>query len=147
MDYRIEEKEAFKICAMIRDFSIETRNEIPKFWDEIKANGKLKEISKDFTRCTLGVCIGENNAEQYRYGIGIEMEENDKQIPETEIINIAKSKWVVFKSEGNKAEDVNKLWSRIYKEYFATSEYKQSMNIDFELYDEKDTEIWIPICK
>lgn len=147
MDYRIENKKAFKICAMIRDFSIETKNEIPKFWDEIKANGKLKEISKDFTRCTLGVCIGENNAEKYKYGIGIEMEENDKQIPETEIINVAKSKWVVFKCEGNKAEDINQLWSKIYKEYFVTSEYKQSMDIDFELYNKKDTEIWIPICK
>ncbi len=147
MDYRIENKEAFKICAMVRDVSIETKSEIPKFWDEVKENGKLKEISKDFTRCTLGVCIGENGAKEYRYGIGIEMEENDEQMPETEIIDVAKSKWVVFKCEGNKAEDINKLWSRIYKEYFVTSEYKQSMNIDFELYDEKDTEIWIPICK
>lgn len=147
MEYRIENKGAFKICAMIRDFSIETKNEISKFWDEIKANGKLKEISKDFTRCTLGVCIGENNAKEYKYGIGIEMQEDDEQIPGTEIINVDKSKWVVFKCEGNKAEDINKLWERIYKEYFVTSEYKQSMNIDFELYDEKDTEIWIPISK
>lgn len=147
MDYRIENKEAFKICAMIKDFSIETKNEIPKFWDEIKANGKLKEISKDFTRCTLGVCIGENNAKEYRYGIGIEMQEGDEKISGTEIINVDKSKWVVFKCEGNKSEDINKLWTKIYKEYFVTSEYKQSMNIDFELYDEKDTEIWIPISK
>lgn len=29
------------------------------------------------------------------------MEENDEQIPETEIIDVAKSKWVVFKCEGN----------------------------------------------
>lgn len=145
MDYRIENKEAFKICAIVRNFSIETKNEIPRFWDEIKANGKLKKISKDFTRCTLGVCIGENNAKQYKYGIGIEMQDDDKQIPETEIINVAKSKWVIFKCKGNKADDINELWSKIYKEYFPTSEYKQSMNIDFELYDDKDTEIWIPI--
>ena len=130
--------------ANILDVAI---NEIPKFWDEIKANGKLKEISKDFTRCTLGVCIGENNAKEYRYGIGIEMQEGDEKISGTEIINVDKSKWVVFKCEGNKAEDINKLWTKIYKEYFVTSEYKQSMNIDFELSDEKVTEIWIPISK
>lgn len=147
MDYRIENKEAFKICAIVRDFSVETKDKIPEFWDEIKANGKLKEISKNFTRCTLGVCMGENDAKEYKYGIGIEMEENDPPIPETEIIDVAKSKWVVFKCEGNQAEDINKLWSRIYKEYFVTSEYKQSMNIDFERYDEKNTEIWIPISK
>ncbi len=145
MDYRIENKDAFKICAIVRDFCIETKNEIPKFWDEVKENGKLKEISKNYTRCTLGVCIGENNAEQYKYGIGIEMEANDDQMPGTEIIDVPKSKWVVFKCEGNKADDINNLWAKIYKEYFPTSEYKQSMNIDFELYDDKNTEIWIPI--
>lgn len=75
------------------------------------------------------------------------MQENDEQVPGTEIINVDKSKWVIFKGEGNKAEAINELWEKIYKEYFVTSEYKQSMNIDFELYDEKDTEIWIPICK
>ena len=73
------------------------------------------------------------------------MKDDDEQMPETEIINVAKSKWVVFKCKGNQAEDVNELWSKIYKEYFPTSEYKQSMNIDFELYDDKDTEIWIPV--
>lgn len=147
LNYRIEDKEEFEIAVIIRSFSIETKSKIPEFWDEIKANGKLKEISKDFTRCTLGVCIGENNAKEYKYGIGIERIDNDKQMSEAEIIKVAKSKWIVFKCQGQKAEDINELWSRIYREYFITSEYKQSMNIDFELYDEKDTEIWIPICK
>lgn len=145
MNYRIENKEAFKICAIIRDFSIETKSEIPEFWDEVKENGKLKEISKNFTRPTLGVCIGENNAQQYKYGIGIKMEDDDKKISETEIIDVAKSKWVIFKCEGNSAEAINELWTKIYKEYFPTSEYKQSMNIDFELYNESTVEIWIPI--
>lgn len=145
MNYRIENKEAFKICAIVREFSIETKNKIPEFWDEIKTNGKLKEISKDFTRSTLGVCIGENNVDQYKYGIGIEIKENDEQIPGTDIINVAKSKWVVFECEGNKPADINELWSKIYKEYFPTSEYKQSMNIDFELYNDNNIEIWIPI--
>ncbi|MCI8310493.1 MAG: AraC family transcriptional regulator [Clostridia bacterium] len=147
MNYRIENKEAFKICAIVRDFSIETKDEIPKFWDEVRENGKLKEISKNFSRCTLGVCIGENNANQHKYGIGIEMKKDDEQIPGTEIINVSKSKWVVFKCKGNQAKDINELWSRIYKEYFTTSEYKQKFNIDFELYTDEDTEIWIPIEK
>lgn len=147
LNYRIEDKEEFKIAAITRNFSVENKSKILEFWNEIKVNGKLKEISKDFTRCTLGVCIGENGAKEYKYGIGIECTDTDNQMSEAEIIKVAKSKWIVFKCKGQKAEDINELWSRIYKEYFITSEYKQSMNIDFELYDEKDTEIWIPICK
>lgn len=147
LDYRIEDKEEFEIEAIIKNFSIETKSKIPEFWNEIKESGKLKEISKDFTRCTLGVCIGESNSKEYKYGIGIEITDSDEKNSESEIIKVAKSKWIVFKCKGQKAEDINELWSRIYKEYFITSEYKQSMNIDFELYDKKNTEIWIPICK
>lgn len=147
LNYRIEDKEEFEIEAIIKNFSIETKSKIPEFWNELKESGKLKEISKDFTRCTLGVCIGESNSKEYKYGIGIEITDSDEKNSESEIIKVAKSKWIVFKCKGQKAEDINELWSRIYKEYFITSEYKQSMNIDFELYDKKDTEIWIPICK
>lgn len=147
LNYRIEDKEEFEIEAIIKNFSIETKSKIPEFWNEIKESGKLKEISKDFTRCTLGVCIGESNSKEYKYGIGIKITDSDEKNSESEIIKVAKSKWIVFKCKGQKAEDINELWSRIYKEYFITSEYKQSMNIDFELYDKKDTEIWIPICK
>lgn len=42
-------------------------------------------------------------------------------------------------------KNINELWTRIYKEFFIISSYKQCMDIDFELYDDKDTEIWIPI--
>lgn len=147
LNYRIEEKSEFKISAIIRKFNLETKDEIAKFWDEVKENGTLKELSKDFTRCTLGVCIGENNADDYKYGIGIELADGDDSIKGTEILEVPKGMWIVFKCKGQKTEDINDLWSRIYKEYFITSEYKQSMDIDFELYDDKDTEIWIPISK
>ena len=128
-------------------FNIEIKSKISQFWDEVKVNGKLKEISNDFTKCTLGICIGESSIKEYKYGIGVEYSEKDSQISGTEIIDVEKSKWIVFKCEGQKAEDINELWSRIYKEYFITSKYKQSMNIDFELYDKENTEIWIPIGK
>jgi len=147
LNYRIEDREEFEISAIMRSFCFENKNEISKFWDEIKSNGKLKEISKDFSRCTLGICLGENNADNYKYGIGIEILDKSDEIKDAEIIKVPRSKWIVFKCEGQNSNDINDLWSRIYREYFITSEYKQCMDIDFELYDEKNTEIWIPICK
>lgn len=147
MDYKIIEKEDFEISAIVRDFDLETKEEIPAFWDEIKETGKIKEINDNYTKNIVGVCIGENGSKQYKYGIGRILENNDKGITDGEIIKVNKSKWVIFSMQGQRAEDINKLWERIYKEYFPTSEYKQSMNIDFELYDDKNTEIWIPIEK
>ncbi len=148
MNYRIEKREAFKIEAIVRKFNLQTsKQEIPKFWDEIKESKKLDEISKDASKCVMGICLGESQAQNFNYGIGAELEKDEEKMRETEIIEVPESLWVVFQCEGQKAEDINELWQKIYKEYFVTSEYKQSMDIDFELYDSKDTEIWIPISK
>ncbi len=148
MDYRIEKKDKFKITAIIRDFNLQTsKEEIPEFWTELKEKRKLKELSKDYTKKTIGICLGENGIEEFKYGIGVELEDDEKSMKDTEIIEVPESLWVVFKCEGQEAKDINALWQRIYKEYFVTSEYKQSMDLDFELYDSEDTEIWIPISK
>lgn len=147
MDYKIIEKENFEISALMRDFDLENKEKIPEFWDKIKETGKIKEINDNYTKNIVGICIGENGSKQYKYGIGRILENNDKGITNGEIIKVNKSKWIIFNMQGQKAEDINRLWERIYKEYFPTSEYKQSMNIDFELYDDKDTEIWIPIAQ
>ena len=147
MDYKIIEKEDFAISALVRDFNLEEREKIASFWDEIKKNGKIKEVNGNYTKNVVGVCFGENGSFQFKYGIGRILEKNDAGIKEGKTIKINKSKWVVFSLKGQRAEDINKLWERIYKEYFPTSKYKPSMDIDFELYDDKDTEIWIPISE
>ncbi len=148
MDYRIEKKEKFKILAIVRAFNLQTsKEEIPEFWTELKEKGELKELSKDYTKKTIGICLGENGIEEFKYGIGIELEDDEKSMKDTEIIEVPESLWVVFKCKGQEPKDINELWQRIYKEYFVTSEYKQNMDLDFELYDREDTEIWIPISK
>lgn len=148
MNYRIEKKGAFKIEAIVKEFNLQTsKHEIPKFWEEIKESKKLEEITKDASKCVMGICLGESQAQNFRYGIGAELEKDEEKMKETEIIEVPESLWVVFQCEGQKPEDIHELWQKIYKEYFVTSEYKQSMDIDFELYDSKNTEIWIPISK
>ena len=148
MEYKIEKKDKFKIAAFVKDFNLKTsKKEIPKFWTTLKETGKQKELTKDYTKNAIGICLGTNGAQEFRYGIGVEVEEKETMMKGTEIIEVAESLWVVFKCEGQNPEDINKLWEKIYKEYFVISEYKQSMDLDFELYDSKDTQIWIPISK
>lgn len=95
----------------------------------------------------MGICFGEYGTEDFKYGIGVEIESKDKAIKNTQMIEVPESLWVIFKCEGQDVKEINALWKKIYQEYFVTSEYKQSMDLDFELYDDKDTEIWIPISK
>ena len=147
LNYRIESRDSIKVSAFFRKFNIENKYDIPKYWGELKGNGTLQIISENYNKDLLGICIGTQSDFEYKYGIGIELKEDKEINNEMEIIEIPKSTWVVFKCEGQDEKDINELWSRIYKEFFITSSYKQCMDIDFELYDDKNTEIWIPISK
>ena len=147
LNYRIESRDIIRVSAFFRNFNIENKEDIPKYWRELKENGTLQIISENYNKELLGICIGTQSDVEYKYGIGIELKEDNEINNEMEIIEIPKSTWVVFKCEGQDEKDINELWSRIYKEFFITSSYKQCMDIDFELYDDKDTEIWIPISK
>ena len=152
LNYRIEDKDNFIVAAVFRNFNLDKKNEIPEFWKEVKEDGTLQKISDNYTKNTLGICIGTQNVFEYQYGIGREIEESEdidgiKSELRMKVVEIPKCSWVVFKCEGQDEKDINELWTRIYKEFFITTTYKQCMDIDFELYDDKDTEIWIPISK
>lgn len=147
LNYRIESKDTIKVLAFLRKFNIENKDEIPKYWKELKESGTLEKISNNYKKDLLGICIGTQSDFEYKYGIGIEQTEDIETNIEMETIEIPKSTWVVFKCEGQDEKNINELWTRIYKEFFITSSYKQCMDIDFELYDDENTEIWIPISK
>lgn len=147
LSYRIESKDIIKISAFFRKFNIENKDEIPKYWKELKESGTLEKISNNYKKDLLGICIGTQSDFEYKYGIGIEQTEDIETNIEMETIEIPKSTWVVFKCKGQDEKNINELWTRIYKEFFITSSYKQCMDIDFELYDDENTEIWIPISK
>lgn len=147
LNYRIESKEVIKVLAFLRKFNIENKDEIPRYWKELKEGRTLEKISNNYKKDLLGICIGTQSDFEYKYGIGIEQTEDVETNIEMETIEIPKSAWVVFKCKGQDEKDINELWTRIYKEFFITSSYKQCMDIDFELYDDENTEIWIPISK
>ena len=155
LNYRIKSKDVIRVAALFRKFNLDNKNEVPEYWNEMKKNGILDNISDSYNKNLLGICIGTQNAFEYRYGIGIEVEgtEDIKSTGDIEtkhgmkVVEIPKCSWVVFRCEGQDEKDINELWTKIYKEFFITSSYKQCMDIDFELYDDKDTEIWIPISK
>ena len=149
LSYRMENKDVIIMEAIFRRFNLDNKEEISKYWEAVKSDGTLKLISDNYSKNVMGICIGTQGVFEYKYGIGREIEEKEKleNNIKMEIIKIPKSKWVVFKCEGQDSKTINELWTRIYKEYFITTSYRQSMDIDFELYDDKNTEIWIPISK
>ena len=40
----------------------------------------VKELSSNYTKKTMGICFGEYGTEDFKYGIGIEVENKDKAL-------------------------------------------------------------------
>jgi len=161
MDYRIEEKKAFKVIEKVKMFS--TKNDtnmkkIPTFWAQSRSDGTIQTLcgfcgGTDFDNLILGICYGDNcdNTKEFPYSIATGY--NGKLVPDGFRINeIQSSSWAIFKCKGAMPTAIQNMWHRIYAEFFPTSEYAPKNQIDFEVYPDGDmnspnyeSEIWIAV--
>lgn len=151
MEYRIENKPAFRVVLKTRTFTEETnRKGIPRFWEEYKAQGLMAKVCGQF-----GVClqVGEG-AKEWEYGIGCE-ESLAGEIPEGFLTrDIPAHTWAVFPCRGAMPDALQQLWGRVYSEWLPHAGYDLLPDCDLELYTAGDTsspdyysEIWLPVRK
>lgn len=164
MEYRIEKKEDFKICARTQRFSkeinVENRKDIPEFWDECHRDGtvkRLEEISKKngvLRGGVVGLCMDDSTVvKDFPYSIGCEY--NGEPLEgEFTVFEIPAATWLIFDSTGAMPDAIQNLWHKIFSEFFPTSDYKPSGNFDIELYIKDNvndvdyhSEIWIAVEK
>lgn len=158
MDYKIVEKESFKLLAKVKEFNNEiisddNNTEIPDFWDECIKTGVIETLKKNTVNHAIyGVCAPISK-ESKCFDYGISMEYNGSEVPEGyRVWDVKPTLWAVFKCIGNNGECICKTWDRIFKEFLPSSEYSMLDDTDFELYSddfesEVFCEIWIPIKK
>lgn len=161
MNYRIEEKKAFKVIEKVETFSTKNDSsikEIPLFWDKSKKDGTIKTLYEfcggtEFNNVILGICYGDGCKDNFEYSIASGY--NGKNIPDGFRVNeIKASTWVIFKCEGAMPFAIQDLWKKIYSEFFPASEYIPKNDVDFEAYPDGDMtspnykcEIWIAVDK
>lgn len=156
MDYRIVEKEKFKLLTKVEAFRNESvsedgNTEIPDFWDRCREEGVfdvLKQHAKD--QDIYGVCAPISKESNYfDYGIGMIYDGED--VPEGfRVWEVTPTIWAVFKCIGTDEQCIGETWDRIFKEFLPGSEYNMLDADDFELYAENGEEdcfceIWIPV--
>ncbi|WP_019912226.1 effector binding domain-containing protein [Paenibacillus sp. HW567] len=158
MEYKIVEKEAFTVIG--KSMEVTTRDgenlrRIPEFWKETNVDGtydKLLEIGVD--KDLLGICMSmDMEKELLSYWIGVEgTPETDPQGYETAVVPAAS--WAVFTSVGPMPHAIQKVWQRIFQEWFPSTGYEHAGGPEFELYPLGDThaenyvcEVWIPVVK
>jgi AraC family transcriptional regulator len=149
LDYKIVQKDSFKVVAKTRRFTAENSgNEIPSFWSVYFSSGLHRQVCG-----MMGMCLPvEAGSKDFEYGIGCEEKHVDK-IPEGFItIEIPSYTWAIFKCVGAMPDAIQKMWDRIYSEWLPQATYELIPGYDIEFYTDGDTnsedyisEIWIPV--
>ena len=161
MDYKIVEKEAFEIIEKVEAHSIENdvnSKTIPDFWTKSYNDGTVKTLLENTTDRTFifGVCYGNNSdcAKTFDYSIGAVY--NPKTaVPKGFRKNIIPARtWAIFECKGAMPKAMQDMWHKITSEFFPTSGYQPTYEMDIEAYTEGDmggsdyrSEIWIPVVK
>lgn len=161
MDYKIVEKEAFEIIEKVEAHSIENETNsksIPDFWTRSHNDGTVKELFENATDNTFifGVCYGNNSdsAKTFNYSIGAICDENTIVPKGFRKNTIPARTWAIFECKGAMPKAIQDMWHKITAEFFPTSGYEPTCEMDIEAYTEGDmgsenyrSEIWIPVVK
>ncbi|WHY01419.1 AraC family transcriptional regulator [Neobacillus sp. DY30] len=158
MNYKIVEKESFKVVGVKREFSCENGEnlaEIPKMWDDVHVDGTndlLFELNNGQIKGVLGVCVDKRSSGSLLmdYWIGTD---HKGDAPEGLLkLEIPASKWGVFEVHGAMPEAMQNTWKQIISEWFPSSHYKHAGTPDLEVYSNGNpsspdyySEIWIPL--
>lgn len=161
MDYKIVEKAAFKVIEKIETHSIDdsiNKNTIPEFWTRSHQDSTVKtllEQAKD-TAHIFGICYGNTPKDSKTFDYSIAALCNDDCIAPAgyHINEIPARTWIIFECKGSMPDAVQEQWHRICSEFFPTSNYQPTYEMDIEAYPNGDMgapdyqcEIWVPIKK
>ncbi len=158
MNYKVVQKQEFKVierkitCSISEDSNVE----LPKFWERCHSDGTVKrllELTSDKTDI-FGICYAHTQEKQQTFDYSIAAKIEDRaEIPEGFTANIIPARtWIVFECKGAMPDAIQQLWHRICTEFFPSSSYEPTYEMDIEAYTGGDmsspdyrSEIWVPV--
>lgn len=161
MDYKIIEKNAFDIIEKVEAHTVESSENaksIPDFWTRSHNDGTVKTLLDTTTDRTyiFGVCYGNlpENAKTFDYSIAAKCD-NNTVVPEGFRKNTIPARtWAVFECKGAMPNAMQDMWHKIISEFFPTSGYQPTYEMDIEAYTDGNmgspdyrSEIWVPVIK
>lgn len=162
MNYRIEEKEAFRIIGIKKRVPIIFQGvnpEIAAMWRNLneEAIHRLKILSNV---SPIGLLSASTNFSEGRMEEKGELDHyigvaSTMECPEDlEQLEVPASTWAVFEAIGPFPDTLQDVWGRIYSEWFPSSNYEQTNGPEILWNESKDvasptfkSEIWIPVLK
>jgi AraC family transcriptional regulator len=161
MNYRIEQKEKFRIVGIMKRVPLiyeGVNPEIAAMWESLD-DDTIKTLKALSNVEPMGLLSASTNFSEGR----LEGGELDHYIgvattsdhPENLTrLEVPASTWAVFESVGPFPETLQNIWGRIYSEWFPSSNYEQAVGPEILWNENKDidsptfrSEIWIPVTK
>lgn len=154
MEYRVEEKPAFRVMGVSKIFSYETANaDIPQYWDEIHVQAAVKPVEGMY-----GICFDEEmGGNRFRYMIADDLEEGEAEEKNLETYEVPRHTWAIFPCRGAMPLSIQEVNRRIFSEWLPASNYEIAEGYNIEYYSDsaefKDgtqdpdyyAEVWIPV--
>ncbi|WP_042276279.1 AraC family transcriptional regulator [[Clostridium] dakarense] len=162
MNYRIVEKEAFKIVGLKKRVPIifeGVNPEISEMWQSLTPEKimKLKSLSNIEPMGILSASVNFSETRMEGHGeldhyIGVAT--TNKSEEQFEVLEVKSGTWAVFEAIGTFPDALQNVWGRIYSEWFPSSNYEVEQGPEILWNENKDTtspkfksEIWIPVTK
>ncbi len=119
------------------------KKDIPKFYKNcLKKNYFIDIIPSIKTKSLYGIYKNMTDEEDFTYMLGYECTEN--LISNYKIQILPKGKYACFEVIGGNKKLAN-AWKYIYGIWFIESEQEREKGLDFEIYSDNKTEIFIPL--
>lgn len=162
MNYKVVTKESFKVLEKVEEQSIadeQNLNTIPQFWTRSHEDGtvrRLLELTSDRSYI-FGICYGNtpSDSKTFDYSIAARVAGDFKEtdVPAGfRLSEIPARTWIVFECVGAMSGAIQELWHKIITEFFPSSPYKPTYEMDIEAYTEGNmsldtykSEIWVPV--
>ncbi|BCG59977.1 AraC family transcriptional regulator [Paenibacillus sp. URB8-2] len=162
MNYRMEEKEAFRIVGIKKRVPIRfdgVNPEIAAMWESLDSETihQLKSLSNVEPRGLLSASVNfsegrmEEKGELDHYIGAASTEECPAGLTKLEVPALT---WAVFEAVGPFPGTLQNIWGRIYSEWFPSANYEQVEGPEMLWNESKDvtsptfkSEIWIPVMK
>ena len=152
MEYRIQEKKAFKVMGLSKMFSYESANaDIPKYWNEIRYCPEGKALMGRY-----GICFdAEMAGDRFRYMIADDYQEEGAE--NLEEAKIPAHTWAVFSCRGPMPSALQEVNRQIFAQWLPASRYEIAEGYNIECYNDAanyeggirdaayEAEIWLPV--
>lgn len=153
MDYRIEEREKFRIIGVSKPLEKELEKNfetVPKMWEEAVVSGTLQKLAgamDSSPKGLLGISVC-NEVEDWKYFIAVA---SKKQLDGFEEYIIPEATWAIFEGQGTNIS-IQELEKKIITEWLPSSGYEYGNAPDIEVYLNPDPqnakfEVWIPVVR